>query len=211
MHTLPHRSSKLEPSTVFDVLADGRRRRILATLSDRDEPVSERALAEGVGEGPGDGDRASSKERVALRHTHLPRLDDADLIEWDRESGIVVPTDLLHRDGLIERVVERATDAWDEALACLADDRRRTALVALAEADGPMTQSHLAREIAARAPDCSRSPNDVEDVEVSLHHRHLPRLADADLVTYDPEGGTVEFRAAPAVEELLTTVVHATH
>ncbi len=36
-----------------------------------------------------------------------------------------------------------------------------------------------------------------------LHHEHLPKLADAGLVEYDPRRGRVSYSEHPAVESLL--------
>ena len=79
----------------------------------------------------------------------------------------------------------------------LADRRRRFALAYLADAaDGAVTFEALAEAVAAR--ECEGSgvvPDDRRtDVEVSLHHNHLPRLADAGLVEYDRGTGTVRYR-----------------
>lgn len=69
---------------LFDVLSHPYRRRILTRLSDhnpRDEgEFDQRALAsEDDPDLPDDG----------LFHNHLPKLDDAGFIDWDRENGVV--------------------------------------------------------------------------------------------------------------------------
>lgn len=52
-------------------------------------------------------------------------------------------------------------------------------------------------EIGGRRPDRTR-------IEVALHHRHLPKMADAGVIDYDPESGTVETTEATVVaRELL--------
>jgi hypothetical protein len=35
----------------------------------------------------------------------------------------------------------------------------------------------------------------------SLHHTHLPKLDDADVVEYDPDDGTVQYRGDPHIEQ----------
>ena len=42
-----------------------------------------------------------------------------------------------------------------------------------------------------------------ETIQLELHHSHLPRLAKAGLVDYDPRQGTIRFTGSPAIEEWL--------
>ncbi len=75
-----------EPSTdtVFEILSDRSRRRLLIALLERDfrdgggETVS-------IGEIVGDGN--SDRLEINLVHNHLPKLEYAGLIEWDREAN----------------------------------------------------------------------------------------------------------------------------
>ncbi len=76
----------------------------------------------------------------------------------------------------------------DELFQALADDRRQLALRCLAESDRPLALADLARMVASREP--PESPTEppherTKSVYLSLYHRHVPRLADADLITYD--------------------------
>ena len=43
-------------------------------------------------------------------------------------------------------------------------------------------------------------------VELALHHVHLPKLAEADVVTYDPDAGTIEYLGDPRLETLLSWI-----
>lgn len=70
---------------LFDVLSDEYRRRLLVTLLRRD-PEDELRLAEAVHRGEKDVETL----RIELRHRHLPRLEEADYVEWRRESRTVV-------------------------------------------------------------------------------------------------------------------------
>ncbi|NHN59074.1 MULTISPECIES: hypothetical protein [Halorussus] len=77
----------------------------------------------------------------------------------------------------------------DQTLELLADGRRRNAVAALRETDGAATLGELAAATAARLDDVDRPavPTDRrERVAASLHHSHLPKLADAGVVEYDP-------------------------
>lgn len=73
----------------------------------------------------------------------------------------------------------------------LLPNRRRSRLVsALACREPAVSLDTLAGAVADRE---SSSPTDelVYEIAVTLHHAHLPRLADADVVEYDPGTRTV--------------------
>jgi len=96
----------------------------------------------------------------------------------------------------------------ETAFELLADRRRRQLLAQLAQ-DGTGTQStvdELARTLAEKQSK-TEATHSVEDVKILLHHNHLPKLADAGVVQYDPQDGivvptaTVEPLAAVSVTE----------
>lgn len=78
----------------------------------------------------------------------------------------------------------------DELFGVLREERRRTVLSVLAGRSGPLDVRELARAVAERGHD---DPSDevVEDVHVTLHHVHLPKLAAVSLVDYDRDARTV--------------------
>ena len=78
---------------------------------------------------------------------------------------------------------EPSVDTYD----VLADERRRAALSVLSDRDGPLELSALARAVAVRTEDDATgpAPDAVDRMRVSLHHQHLPKLADAELIAYD--------------------------
>lgn len=76
----------------------------------------------------------------------------------------------------------------------LADERRRALLPVLRQSDTPLSESRLARLVAARQ--IGDSPNEVatadhERVQLSLHHVHLPRLEAAGLIERADNGQVV--------------------
>lgn len=85
----------------FDVLGDQRRRAVLRYLDDHEDPVSLSDLAdhlvlEDQAEDRGTlascGDALLGKRRrvqISLRHSHVPKLADADAVEFDYETNTV--------------------------------------------------------------------------------------------------------------------------
>lgn len=77
------------PSTydaAFGVLADRHRRRLLfelMKLSHAEEPIDPIALLEGTLS------ERTEVNRILLHHAHLPKLDHAGFVTWDREAGTI--------------------------------------------------------------------------------------------------------------------------
>jgi hypothetical protein len=145
------------------------------------------------------------RELVGLRHTHLPALSDADLVDWDEESGAVASSDHpVHDDPKFDRILDVEADDWDGVLESLADERRRIALSVLSAADGTVDRERLAASVAARAECVSETevpPRDAKDVLLSLHHVHLPKLDEAGLVEYDHKAEEVAYAGHPELNE----------
>lgn len=73
---------------------------------------------------------------------------------------------------------------FDAVFECLSAQKRREVIAEL-RVRGPATLRDLVDAVA--------EPGDrPERVELNLHHRHLPKSADAGLVEYDPEKRVVE-------------------
>lgn len=75
-----HRSVP-DPDRLYRLLADGERRTLLAVLLERDEPLPLTDLRTRLAD---DGDER--KVGIRLVHAHLPKLDEAGLVEYDREA-----------------------------------------------------------------------------------------------------------------------------
>ncbi|WP_222918533.1 hypothetical protein [Natrinema sp. SYSU A 869] len=94
---------------------------------------------------------------------------------------------------------ENRADAVDTAMELLADQRRRSVLNYLEKTDGTAALTELAVEIAAQEAgtepnaisDHNISPRDRRAVRISLHHTHIPKLANADVIDYDTETETI--------------------
>jgi DNA-binding transcriptional ArsR family regulator len=198
--------------TVFTSLADEERRRIVAMVSDRaPDPVPRDELATALAART-NGDRPDDvtdeeRERVAsrLHHTHLPALAWAGLVEYDPDDVTVALSDhpALEDPGIVE-VVEGEVPAdpgsLDALLRALADARRRTVLDVLSHQIGRIHVETLARELEARAENTRESDVPAEDADRvlgALVHGDLPCLADAELVEFDPDEGTVAYEGHP--------------
>jgi len=82
MFTLGTRDSGIDPDQIHDVLRNDRRRWTLQYLKQRLEPVNVRELSERVAE-------MEIGDYNALNQTHLPKLDDVGLVEYDRDRKLV--------------------------------------------------------------------------------------------------------------------------
>ena len=88
---------------VYHLLQTRRRRLVLRYLRDREGPHTMRDVAEQVAAWEHDTTlqelRSEERQRVyiALYQTHLPRLDDAGVIEYNQSRGIVEVTDRIEQ------------------------------------------------------------------------------------------------------------------
>lgn len=103
--------------TLYDVLADARRRAALRYLNARGTPVSTGDLAAEVaaGEHGVAADAVTDDQRaemdVVLRHVHLPKLHEAGIVAWDAETDRVALTRLLEEVSLTTPMTGSLIDA----------------------------------------------------------------------------------------------------
>jgi DNA-binding transcriptional ArsR family regulator len=77
--------------------------------------------------------------------------------------------------------MSRETDAqWDTILRTLADDQRRRVYRRVVETDRPTSLDEIARHLIDDA-----DADGLAYVRARLYHVHLPKLADAGLVSWD--------------------------
>lgn len=96
--------------------------------------------------------------------------------------------------GQSSSTIDVGSDRRDQLFAVLSDARRRFVLRTLQLADREMSVSELTSEVVSWEADMTDSgtTDDVRDtVEISLVHTHLPKMAQAGVVSYDPAAGTV--------------------
>ncbi|MCU4801640.1 hypothetical protein OB920_14775 [Halobacteria archaeon HArc-gm2] len=83
---------------LFDVLTTERRRRVLSIMGGYDSPVPVERLAQDVAAQEADVAAMTVPEstvrdvHVSLHHRHLPKLDDAGLLDYDHDDRTVAPT-----------------------------------------------------------------------------------------------------------------------
>lgn len=99
----------------------------------------------------------------------------------------------------IEPVGVDGVDA-ERLFEALAHERRQHVLAVLRDDEESASLSELAVAVARRETEEDVDPEreTVERVHTSLYHWHVPKLADANLVEYDVERGTVA-PAQPAI------------
>ena len=92
-------------------------------------------------------------------------------------------------------IIIDAEGTLDELYSAMASERRREVLSVLMRESTPMDVRKLARQITVQeACDNSKmvTEESIQEVHVTLHHNHLPKLADLNLIAYDTEKETVE-------------------
>lgn len=91
----------------------------------------------------------------------------------------------------------------------LSAPRRRLILSFLSTHDDAVGRDRLVDLIAERErPDPGPEPHR-RRIDVALHHVHLPQLADAGLIAYDPVAETVRYSGSDVVETLLEAMADA--
>lgn len=80
----------------------------------------------------------------------------------------------------------------------LSSRRRRSVIDALASSAGPVSLDSLASSVAAL--EAQIDPDDdsaVQTIAVSLHHTHLPKMADYGVLEYDADANLVDPSLSP--------------
>lgn len=119
--------TSLSQDVVFELLSSPRRRYILYYLRQSREPVELTTLAEQVAawENETDVDNITEQERkrvyVSLYQTHIPRLDEAGVIEYDKDSGMVsLASQAREIDNYLDSTEETVSWQWGYLLLAVA-------------------------------------------------------------------------------------------
>jgi len=105
--------------TIYEILANPRRRYVIHYLQYENGPVDLGTLAERVAAWEtetDDPDLVPSEQRkavyTALQQRHLPRMDDAALVSFDSRAGTIESTDALGDLDIYTEVVPEGDFAW---------------------------------------------------------------------------------------------------
>ncbi len=113
----------LSKDVIFELLKNRRRREVLAYLLEAEETVTLGELAEQIAAWENDTDvnALSSDQRkrvyVALYQTHLPKMDDAGIVDYDQDRGLIT---LADNADLLVMYLDTDThrrDRWDRIYA----------------------------------------------------------------------------------------------
>lgn len=197
----PCAGGREELDALFSSVANHERRQILETVYERaPDALTTRDLALELCD-----QEFVQETRVSLEHAHLPRLDDAGLVEWDSVCGFVRSAnhDLLEETEILDITGQQFdSETLDDIFQALADHRRRTALSVLDQQSRQMDLDALATKVRiVEGVLGQETPSDRERIQTSLHHVHLPTLADAGLISYETDSRIVEYEGHPLLGE----------
>lgn len=91
------------------------------------------------------------------------------------------------------------TDRTGDLYAVLANRQRRYICWYLHRSD---TDVYTADELATELVKASNPSGDRRDLEIALHHTHLPKLAESGLVEYDARTTTVRVRDTAVLDTI---------
>lgn len=165
------------PTTSYELVRTPRRLRVLSVLDAVDHPVSVGELATRVARLE-DVDRDTV--RLSLVHNHLPKLADNGVVEYEGDSVELLDNAPVPPGSLVA-LLEREPSS-DRLLETLGHPVRMLVLVELRTRSAG-TLEKLASTVANHdRTDLST----VEEARMSLHHAHLPALAEVGALEYDP-------------------------
>ncbi len=112
-------SGQLSKDVIFELLKNRRRRQVLSYLLETEQTVTLGELAEQIAawENNTDINALSSDQRkrvyVALYQTHLPKMDDAGIIDYDQDRGLITLADNADLLMMYLDTENHRQDRWD--------------------------------------------------------------------------------------------------
>lgn len=110
---------ELDATDIHDVLRNNRRRLVLQCLQEADDDgltareLSERVATRETGEDPAPRNKRQSVY-VSLHQTHLPKLDDLDIVDYDSTEKVVTLSERASEVTVYMEVVPRYGLSWAE-------------------------------------------------------------------------------------------------
>lgn len=103
-----------------------------------------------------------------------------------------------------ENVTFNASNRFDGILSTLSNTQCRR-IISYLQSEGPASKGEIADQLVTWK--CDSHPDEASDevierVKMNLHHKHLPRLKDAELIEYDRRSEMVLIRDLPELAEL---------
>lgn len=196
----------------FRCIAAPHRRGVLLALLTWGPSLSEQRLAsylEATSRGAPSPDTQSIEAiQQGLTHIHLPMLEAAGHVTWDRSRGIVeTTTHPALDDPRFARLLGIQTEALNEVFSALSHDYRRIGLTVLEDEQEPMSLAELARDIQRRVPETTRSHEfETPPLIDALHHAHLPKLDAMGFVEYAREEGQARWVGHPVLRDVFTII-----
>lgn len=117
---------------LFDCLTHHHRRAIITAVRNADVPKSTAELAQDIAvhahKSPPGEISSTDSIRTSLFHSHLPKLKEAGLVEYDEETALVAPNELTAASGIIVEIGELVAGASRQSDISGADggDKRAT-------------------------------------------------------------------------------------
>ena len=114
-----------------------------------------------------------------------------------------------HSDERADADADSVSTTADPDFAILADWRRACILTYLVNTDDlEIDRSQLVEVVFESEVQDSNRPTqpDRDAIDIDLHHRQLPRLEQAGLITYDWRHGTVQYDGSPLIEQGLERI-----
>jgi len=151
--------------------------------------------------------KRTDEAKIALIHNHLPALQAAGFLTWDRETDRV---ELANHPALddprFHRFLESEADRMDKALGALAHEFRRVTLTILWDEQDSIKREALAERLLEYLDEGGFSSSLTQrQLAVDLHHRHLPELAAHGFIQYDIETGQITYTDDPLLDEIFQT------
>lgn len=111
-------NAELAPVDIHDVLSNERRQMVLTLLQEENEPMTARELSERIaeietGESPPPRNIRQSAY-VSLHQTHLPKLDELGIVEYDQSTKTVSLHDRAKQVRVYMEAVPRYGISWSE-------------------------------------------------------------------------------------------------